>query len=256
MAEMEMMTQDGYAVGRLIAFALKSAKPAREGEYKQLIDQYIYEESFARATDQVLEGLGLRVLNDSTESLRNGVVLACTGQTSPFAPNIESHARGLSREHQMALGVAHLGIMSFFFPKVEDEDDLFRSRMGTPTEITKDISQVCESLNVEIKGTEEAEGGPPASQTQAFEYFLALPPAPAKSSGYLPKSTRIGLVYFALMELQRHQFLAIDGGEGANTRFVSLPKYRVYVQRMSSHELAQSIRAAQQRSDEKGDRHG
>lgn len=250
MSETQILTEEGYAVGRLIAFALKSARPTKEGEYKQLIDQYIYEEIFARAVDGVLEGLGLRILNDSTESLRNGMVLGCLGQNSPFAPNIDSHARGLTREQQMALGVVHLGIMSFFFPQVEDEDDLFRSRMGTPTEIAKDISQVCESLAAELKLADEERGGPPSSHRMGFEFFLALPPAPTRTTGYIPKSTQVGLVLFALNELNRNQFLAIDGGEGVNIRFTSLPKYRVYVQRLASHHLAQMIREARQKSEE------
>lgn len=250
MVDPQILSEDGYAVGRLIAFALKSSRPSREGEYKQLIDQYIYEEIFARSTDQVLEGMGLQILNDSTESLRNGLVLGCLGQNSPFAPNIDSHARGLTREQQMALGVVHLGIMSFFFPQVEDEDDLFRSRMGTPSEIAKDIAQVCETLSKELKAEEEERGGPPSSQRMGFEFFLALPPAPAKTSGYLPKSTQVGLVLFALNELNRNQFLAIDGGDGVNTRFASLPKYRVYVQRLASHQLATMIRVAAQKSAE------
>lgn len=255
MTDEPILAEDGYAVGRLIAFALKSARPTREGEYKQLIDQYIYEDVFARATDQVLEGLGLQILNDSTESLRSGLVLGCLGQSSPFAPNIESHARGLTREQQMALGVIHLGIMSFFFPQVEDEDDLFRSRMGTPTEIAKDIRQACDTLATELKVSEEAQGGAPSNTRMSFESYLSLAPAPTRTSGYIPKSTQVGLVYFALMELQRNHFLAIDGGDGVNTRFVSLPKYRVYVQRLSSHRLAQMIRGAQS-SQSQGEKHG
>ncbi len=238
-------SEDGYAVGRLIAYALKSARPAREGEYKQLLDRYSYEEAFAEAIDNVLEGLGLQALNETVESLRGGITLGCLGQNSPFAPNIESHARGLNREQRMALGIVHLGVMSFFYPQLDEEDDEFRSRAGTPSELGSDIRQICETLSRQRQQTADPEEGPPSDVRLAFEAFLALPPAPARG-GFLTKSTQVGLVNHALQELQRNGFLTVDGGEGLNTRYVSLPKYRVYVRRLASHHAAQWVRKARQ----------
>lgn len=246
MTEDNQWAKDGYAVGRLISFALKSAKPSREGEYKELLDRFKYDEGFAAAVDAVLEGLGLQVLNENIQSLRAGMVLGCAGQTSPFAPNLESHARGLVREQRMALGVIHLGIMSYFYPQIDLDDDELRSRSGTPSEISTDIRQVCETLHQRSQKSETGEDVPPSDVRLAYEAFLALTPAPAKG-GFLTKSTQVGLVNHALMSLYRNHFLAVDGGEGVNTRFVSLPKYRIYVSRLASHNAALTVRLARQK---------
>lgn len=236
---------NGYAVGRLIAFALRSAKPSREGEYKDLIDRYKYEEEFREAVDNVMEGLGLQILNESTESFRGGVVLGCLGQSSPFAPNLESHARNMNAEQRMALGIVHLGIMSYYYPQVEDDDDEFRSRSGTPSEIANDIRQVCETLQVRDQRHRDAGDEPPPDVRLAYEAFLALPPAPARG-GFLTRNSQVGLVNHALSELYRNNYLGYDGGDGVNTRFVTLPKYRIYVRRLASHMAAQAVRAARQ----------
>ncbi len=246
MSEENQWTKDGYPVGRLISFALKSAKPSREGEYKELLDRFKYDEAFAAAVDGVLEGLGLQVLNENIQSLRAGMVLGCAGQTSPFAPNLESHARGLSRDQRMSLGIIHLGIMSYFYPQIDLDDDELRSRSGTPSEISTDIRQICETLHKQGRQEEREEEAPPSDVRLAYEAFLALTPAPAKG-GFLTKTTQVGLVNHALMALYRNHFLAVDGGEGVNTRFVSLPKYRIYVRRLASHNAAQTVRLARQK---------
>lgn len=245
MAEQADWVVDGYLIGRLISFALKSARPSKDGEYKKLIDRYKYEEPFAAAVDGVLEGMGLQVLNETTQALRTGLVLCCLGQTSPFAPNVESHARGLTRDQRMALGLIHLGTMSFFYPQVDDDSqDDFRSRSGTPSEICEDIRQLCDTLCEQLKHSDDNE--PPTNARQVFEAFSAMPPAPARG-GLMARSTQIGLVNHALLELKANGFLAFDGGEGLNTRFVSLPKYRIYVRRLASHEIAKLIRQARQK---------
>lgn len=251
----EPLVEDGYEIGRLIAFALKSAKPSRDGEYKQLIDKYIYDDAFKEAADRVLEGLGLKILNDTTHALRTGLVLACDGFTSPFAPNIDSHARGLSREQQVALGIIHLAVMTWYYPQLDDdEDDDFRSRAGTPSEIAEDIRQVCETLR-ETNRNHDDEEAAPSQVRMAWEHFLSLQPAPVTRGNYMPKSTQVGLVNFALSELRSNGYLGVDGGEGPNTRYVSLPKYRVYVRRFAAHGVAALVREARRRSREhqKGD---
>jgi hypothetical protein len=173
------------------------------------------------------------------------MVLGVESQVSPFAPNIDSHARGLTREQKITLGVIHLGIMSFYYPVVEDDDaDDFRSRIGTPSEIASDIRNVCEALRRNQRDMVDRGQAVPSNLIAAFEHFLALPPAPAKNAHFLPRTTRVGLVNYALQELLRNGFLAQDGGEGVNARYASLPKYRIYVRRLSSHEMARLIRLA------------
>ena len=251
--EVNTLAEDGYAVGRLISFALRNAKPSRDSEYRQLIDRYKYEDGFAAACDQVLEGLGLQILNETTQGMRAGLVLGCHGYNSPFAPNIESHARGLNAEQRMALAIIHLAIMSYYYPQVDEDEDDFRSRSGTPSEMATDIRQVCETL---ATSADSGEIEPPNDVRLAYEAFLTLPPAPARG-GFLTKSTQVGLVNHALSELQRSGFLAVDGGDGPNTRFVSLPGYRIYVRRLASHHAAKLIRDARQKMaashDEQGD---
>lgn len=244
MAEEATLNDMAYAAGRLIAFALKSAKPHRDSDYKQLIDRYIHEEPFAETVDAFLEGMNLKILNETTQSLRVGLVLACTANASPFAPNIESHARGLNREQQMAMGVIHLAVMSFYYPQVDDDDDdEFRSRSGTPSEIAGEIREICEALQTAHQQNDRDNDEMPNQIRQAYEYYLALQPAPARA-GYYGKTTQIGLVHHVLNELYRNGFLGLDGGDGVNTRYVSLPKYRIYVRRMSSHQMAQMVRKA------------
>ena len=242
MSEENQWAENGYDIGRLIAFALRSAKPARDGEYKQLIDRYKYEDAFATAVDSVLEGLGLSVLNETTEGLRAGIVLGCQGYNSPFAPNIESHARGLNAEQRMALAIIHLAIMTFYYPQLDDEEDDFRSRSGSPSELATDIRQLCETLQTD----ERRDSDPPADVRLAYESYLSLPPAPARG-GFLTRSTQVGLVNHALAELQRNGFLAIEGGDGPNTRYSSLPKYRIYVRRLASHHGAKLVREARRK---------
>ena len=247
MSEEKGLNEMAYAAGRLIAQALKSAKPHRDSEYKELLDRYIYEEPFAAAVDNILEGLGLKVLNETTQALRSGMALGCVGTNSPFAPNIDSHARGLSRDQQIAMGIIHLAVMSFYYPQVDDDDDdEFRSRSGTPSEIASDIREICEALKSAHDNEDREIDEIPDQVRQAYEFFLALQPAPTRA-GYYGKTTQIGLVHHVLSELQKNGFLGLDGGDGLNTRYVSLPKYRIYVRRLSSHATAQLVRAARQR---------
>jgi hypothetical protein len=259
--ETQILTEDGYAVGRLIAFALRSSRPSKEGEYKQLIDQYLYEPKFADAVHQVLEGMGLQVLNaGNPTTLKGGLVLSCTSHNSPFAPNIESHARGLDKEQRVSLGVIHIAVMSFFYPQEdeEDEEDMFRSRSGTPSEIAEDIRRICETLR-QSRDVFDWDEVPADHISLAYEHFLALAPAPPRQTGYIGKTTQVGLVNFALSELYKNGFLAIDGGDGINTRYVSLPKYRVYTRRFASHKVARLVREARQKMTDKleeGANHG
>ncbi len=243
----ESLADFGFAVGRLISYGLRSAKPSKDSEYRQLLDRYKYEEGFAEATEAVLEGLGLQILNETIQGLRAGLVLGCHGYASPFAPNIESHARGLNQEQRMALAIIHLAIMSYYYPQVDDDEDDFRSRSGTPSELANDIRHVCETLGMK-QGDED---GPPSDVRLSYEAFLSMPPAPARG-GFLTKSTQVGLVNFALSELQKSGFLAVDGGDGPNTRYISLPKYRIYVRRLSSHHAAKQVRLARQKMMESG----
>lgn len=249
MSEEKKWEEDGYKIGRLIAYALKSSRPSRDGEYKQLIDRYKYEDDFAAAVDGVLEGLGLQVLNETTQGLRAGLVLGCLGYNSPFAPNIDSHARGLKEDQKMALAIIHLAIMSYYYPQVDDDEDDFRSRSGTPSELATDIRQVCETL----KNRHQDENGPPKDVVLAYESYLSLPPAPTARGHQLSRSSQVGLVNHALMELQKNGFLGLDGGDGPNARFVSLPKYRIYVRRLASHQAAQLVREARQHMANEGE---
>ena len=235
------LIQEGYAVGKLINYALRASKPSKDSEYRQLIDRYKYDENYGAAVDAVLEGLGLQVLNETTQGLRAGMVLGCMGYNSPFAPNIDSHARGLNAEQRMALALIHLAIMSYYYPQVDDDEDDFRSRSGTPSELANDIRQLAETLR---HGGDDMEA--PNDVRLAYEAFLAMQPAPARG-GFLTRSTQVGLVNHALSELQRNGFLAVDGGEGANTRYISLPKYRIYVRRLASHNAARIVRDARQK---------
>lgn len=247
--EAGILEEDGFAVGRLIAFALRSSRPSKEGEYKQLIDQYLYEPKFAEAVNQVLEGMGLQVLNaGNATALKGGVVLSCTSHNSPFAPNIESHARGLDKEQRVALGVIHIAVMSFFYPQEdeEDEEDMFRSRSGTPSEIAEDIRRVCETLR-QSRDDFDWDEVPADHVSLAYEHYLGIAPAPPRMTGYIGKTTQVGLVNYALSELYKNGFLGIDGGEGINTRYVSLPKYRVYTRRFASHKVARLVREARQK---------
>src|SRR4051812_26076513 len=91
--------------GRLIRFALlPRVLPAGDPEYLALIREFLSNLSFQDTTSALARGLGMRVLNASTQS---GLVLG-TMADSPFQIHRDDYHSRMSASDRIVQGLVHL----------------------------------------------------------------------------------------------------------------------------------------------------
>jgi len=108
---------------RLVYKAIQPAlSPVNDAQYRELLDLYRAEPTFAAMVEEIAEGLELAVLDFS----ERGLVVVPTSRESKFAMRMTDIRSGLKPEQKAALVLAHVAVAAVFYPTTSGlEDDRF-----------------------------------------------------------------------------------------------------------------------------------
>ena len=193
--------------GRLIRFALRPRlSPADDVGYLQLIREFFSDANFQDITHAFALGLGLRIVNASTQS---GLALGTTTE-SPFQLQREDYHSRMSASDRIVQGLVHLAIAAWCFPRAEDlseADDVLPARLAVD-QLVEYLHTLCEELKArEERGMEESI----AEVRIAWQYILALGKYADSAGGRGSFATLAGKVRFALNFLTNHGLLKREG---------------------------------------------
>jgi hypothetical protein len=230
--------------GRLMRFALRPRlSPSDDVEYLQLVREFLSNADFQEVTNAFALGLGLRILNASTQS---GLALGTTME-SPFQLQREDYNARMSASDRIVQGLIHLAIAAWCFPRAEDlreADDVLPARL-TVDQLVEYLHTLCEELKArEERGVAESI----AEVRIAWQYILALGKYADSTGGRGSSATLAGKVRHALNFLTDHGFLK---REGPDTRpsWLARPTFRIHVREFAGHEAFTIVmRAAQEAS--------
>lgn len=228
--------------GRLVRFALlPRLLPADDAEYLELVREFLSNAQFQDVAHAFALGLGLRVLNVSTQS---GLVLGTTAE-SPFQLHREDYHSRMSASDRIVQGLIHLAIGAWCFPRAEDlreADDVLPARM-TVEQLVEYLHTLCE----ELKAREERNVAVPSAEVRmAWQHILALGKYADSADGRGSFATLAGKVRYALNFLADHGFLRREGGD-VRPAWLARPAFRIHVRELAGHEAFSIVtRAAQE----------
>jgi hypothetical protein len=228
--------------GRLVNFGLRARLlPANDGEYLELVREYLSDARLQQIAERMLRGLGLRVLGAGVQA---GLTLGTAGD-GPFRIQRDDYHARMFASDRIIQGLIHLAIGAWCFPRAEDlgeADEVLPARLSVE-QLTEYIHSMCE----ELKGTEENNVAVPSAEIRmAWQYVLALGKFADSSDGRRSFATLAGKVRFALDFLADHGFLKREGPEGRYT-WLARPAFRIHVREMAGHEAFAIVsRAAQE----------
>lgn len=226
-----MNGEAGERCGRLIRFGLlPRLLPADDKEYLELVNAFLGDASFQELTCAVAEGLGLRVLNVSTQA---GLSLG-TAEKSPFQLHREDYRGRMSASDRIVQGLIHIGIAAWCFPRAEDlreADEVLPARL-TVEQIVEYLHSLCE----ELKSREERNNAVPSAEVRmAWQHLMALGKYSDSADGQGSFATLAGKVRFALNFLTDHGFLKREGSD-AKPSWLARPAFRIHVRETAGHE--------------------
>lgn len=227
--------------GRLIRFALRPRlSPADDIEYLQLVRDFLSSADFQEVTSAFALGLGLRILNASTQS---GLTVGTTIE-SHFQLQREDYHSRMSASDRIAQGIVHLAVAAWCFPRAEDlreADDVLPARM-TVDQLVEYLHALCEELKArEARGVADSS----AEVRTAWQYVLALGKY-ADSADGRGFATLAGKVRYALNFLTDRGFLKREGPD-THPAWLARPAFRIHVREYAGHEaFAIVMRAAQE----------
>lgn len=205
----------------LVEFALRRRLLAEADEdYRRLRDVYRDDPRFKELADLVADRLGLRVLGVSTFGLAVTPV-----EGSVFAARTGDYQQGMSPEHRVLHGLAHLGIAAYCFPTT--------GALSDARVVTIDPAKVIEELTETAKrmADDAPEEVPIDSEElrEAWRAWLVLPPVAPGAKGERVRGSRLWYVQAALKWLTEQHMLAHDG-----TVWRTTDTYRVHVRDIAS----------------------
>jgi len=212
-------------------FALRPRlSPADDVEYLQLVREFLSDADFQDVTNAFALGLGLRILNASTQS---GLALGTTME-SPFQLQREDYHSRMSASDRIVQGLVHLAIAAWCFPRAEDlreADDVLPARMAVD-QLVEYLHTLCEDLKTrEERGAAESI----AEVRIAWQHILALGKYSDSADGRGSFATLAGKVRYALNFLTDHGFLKREGPDTRPT-WLARPTFRIHVREFAGHE--------------------
>jgi hypothetical protein len=209
-----------------------------------LVREFLSEPGFQDITNALAKGLGLRVLNASTQS---GLVLGTTTD-SPFQLHRDDYHGRMSASDRIVQGLIHLGIAAWCFPRAEDlreADDVLPARI-TVEDLVEYLHALCE----ELKAREERNIAVPSAEVRlAWQHLLALGKYSDSADGRGSFATLAGKIRFALNFLTDHGFLKREGTDD-HPSWLARPSFRIHVRELAGHEAFSIVtRAAQEVSN-------
>ena len=240
------ITGDAEAAARLVSFGMRPKQlPGRDVVYADLVRRYGEDSGFKQLTNAVAAGLGLMVLDVSTQA---GAVLAATDE-SVFEIKMDSYARQSKirerRETERVLhGLVHLAAAALGFPRPDDlANDTYIGRVSVE-QVDGVVREACRILDERAAKAEENNdplSGAPELE-QAWRAYARRPAAAATKDGRLASDTTRGMVSRALRFLAEQGFLVQVNSEQGGT-YRTTPRYQVQVRELAADSAFEELLA-------------
>ncbi|GAB3500869.1 hypothetical protein FB471_6029 [Amycolatopsis cihanbeyliensis] len=239
-----MKNVDVEAAARLVSFGMRPKQlPSRDVTYADLVRRYAEDSAFKQLTHSVAAGLGLMVLDVSTQA---GAVLAATDE-SVFEIKMDSYARQSKirerRETEKVLhGLVHLATAALGFPRPDDlANDTYIGRVSVE-QVDSVVREACRILDERAARAEE-NNDPLADAPeleQAWRAYARRPAAAATKDGRLAADTTRGMVSRALRFLAEQGFLVQVNSEQGGT-YRTTPRYQVQVRELAADSAFEEL---------------
>lgn len=228
---------------QLVAFALRpKVRPARDGDYFELVRRYREDDGFAELVKAVCLGLDLVVL-DVDE--RHGVVLASTDD-SVFAVRMADYAKRTGGEGKAAERVlhalAHLGTATLAYPRPADLANLAYVGRVTVNGVEAFVREAARRLN-EAAADADEDLDPPADQPDleaSWRVYLRRAAAPGSGDGRRLSTSTTGMVSKAMAFLADQGMLTRRSDDDGGT-YATTSRYRVQVAEAGSRMFAELL---------------
>nr|WP_158890030.1 hypothetical protein [Amycolatopsis anabasis] len=235
---------DVESAARLISFGMRPKQlPGRDVVYADLVRRYAEDSAFKQLTNSVAAGLGLMVLDVSTQA---GAVLAATDE-SVFEIKMDSYARQSKirerRETEKVLhGLVHLATAALGYPRPDDlANDTYIGRVSVE-QVDGVVREACRILD-ERAAKAEANNDPLSDAPeleQAWRAYARRPAAAATKDGRLASDTTRGMVSRALKFLADQGFLVQVNNEQGGT-YRTTPRYQVQVRELAADSAFEEL---------------
>ncbi|KAA9160356.1 hypothetical protein FPZ12_017445 [Amycolatopsis acidicola] len=239
-----MNNSDVESAARLISFGMKPKQlPGRDVVYGDLVRRYGEDSAFKQLTNSVAAGLGLMVLDVSTQA---GAVLAATDE-SVFEIKMDSYARQSKirerRETEKVLhGLVHLATAALGYPRPDDlANDTYIGRVSVE-QVDGVVREACRILD-ERAAKAELNNDPLSDAPeleQAWRAYARRPAAAATKDGRLASDTTRGMVSRALRFLSDQGFLVqVNSDQGGTYR--TTPRYQIQVRELAADSAFEEL---------------
>jgi hypothetical protein len=233
---MTFSNRDGLDAGYLLRFGLRpKLRPSDDRNYTELVQRYLSDSTFADLTENVADGLGLRVLDVS----ERGIVLGSMAD-GPFALRLDDYRSGLRFEDRVCTGLIQLAIAAYCFPRSEDlwddERGVFRISVRA---VVKYLTDLCNRFRKE--SDRDPTFGSPELQ-EAWRVVLSRAETKETQHGSRSRTSLAGMVAHAIETLEREGMLRKESDDEGATYQV-LYRYRIQVRELGNLQAFEIVQA-------------
>lgn len=218
------MSADSAAAARLVAFAATPrAQPVRDAAYRELVERYLAEGSFADLADQIAAGLGLQLTVDPLAG-----VLATSNSDGPFRRRltdiVKSQPGRSMSESRVLFGLTLLGIARTAFPQGAHLLDSSRVAQVRPDAVIAYLDRLAQELGGDAGDAE-------ADLVEAEEGWRAWSHLREVRSGMARYSVqdKVGLVRRVCSFLEEEGHLTRLGGGRDEAWWRTTPRFRLAI---------------------------
>lgn len=220
---------------QLLAFVLRRASPS-DRDYRDLITRYGREVDFRDLVNGMADGLGLAIIDPGPNARNTGLGVCCSDRNSPFAPTIDTYQLKIRQDYRPAIPLAHLGVMSYYFPNLEADDD-YSAKPGSPEQVMQHLRAIA----AEMQAADQQDDGIPSTLRKAYQLILEIPEvAENDADGRKGRSTLLGMVRAVMDQLVDMNYLRLST-EGKETIYQPRQIYHLYVRRYAGGTMAQLL---------------
>lgn len=218
-------TSTARNAARLVYKAIQPAlSPVNDPQYRELLDLYRAEPSFATMVAEVADGLELSVLDFS----ERGLVVVPSSRESKFAMRIADLRTNLKPEQKAGLVLAHVAVAAAFYPTTSGlEDDSFVPPPASLAQFRDTLLALARRLK---DGAEEADHKDvPVEMAPGWELICAMPLMLPGAQRASPASVT-GLIGLALSHMVAGSLVRVDREAADETQVTYTPTHRLQVQ--------------------------
>lgn len=222
---MTASTSTARNAARLVYKAIQPAlSPVNDPHYRELLDLFRAEPSFAAMVEEVADGLELSVLDFS----ERGLVVVPASRESKFAMRIADLRANLKPDQKAGLVLAHVAIAAVFYPTTSGlEDDSFMPPPASLAQFRDTLLALARRLK---DGAEEADlKDVPVELAPGWELVCSMPLMLPGAQRASPASVT-GLIGLALLHMVAGGLVRVDREAADDTQVTYTPTHRLQVQ--------------------------